>query len=180
MKSRELTLIAVFSALWITLQLSLGKIIGRISIGPISFHGAINRLVGWMVMVILAENVVGFGRVTLMVSIVSIITRIQRANVLEGLIVGLGYILAGVVFDILICLKKGRGVVFYLFTGLITAFVAVIPYWVSKIYFLGFAGFVIAFPLYAYRAIKSIILSIIGVKLGVSISYLLKHFQIRD
>lgn len=173
-------MIAIFSALWIVLQLSLGRIIGRISIGPVSFHGAVNRIVGWMVMTILAENIISFGRITLMVTIASIITRIQRANILEGLIVGLGYILAGFTFDVLVKLKEDRGLSYYLILAIITGFIAITPYWLSRIYFLGLTGFIVAFPIYAYRAIKSTFLSIVGVKIGVTINYMLRHFQLTD
>ncbi len=178
MKTRELTLIVIFSALWVALELSLGQVVGRLSIGPITFHGAINRIIGWLLMTVLAEQVSGFGKITLMTIIASIITRIQRINILEGLIVASGYILAGFIFDILVNIKSTRGRFYYFFIAIVTGLIAVIPYWFSRIYFLGFMGFLLSFPIYAYSAIRGLILSILGVYIGISLNYFLKKLNI--
>jgi hypothetical protein len=179
MKIRELTLIVMFSALWVTLELSLGHIIGRISIGPISFHGVINRMVGWLLMTVLAEQVRGFGKITLMTVIASIITRVQRVSILEGLIVALGYILAGFIFDILVNIKRNRGLRYYNIIGIITGFMATLPYWISRIYILGFVGFVLSFPVYAYSAIKGLFFSVIGVNVGVTLNQILVKYKFK-
>ena len=177
MKTRELALAAIFSALWTALQLSLGHIIGRVSIGPVSFHGTVNRIVGWLAMTVLAEYTVGFGKVTLMTAIAVTITRIQRANVFMGLIVGLGYVLAGVLFDLLMNLRSSRGSRYYMLIAVITGFTAIVPYWLFKIYLLGFPGFLLTFPVYAYSAAKGIVLSFIGVGVGLTVNKALKMFQ---
>lgn len=173
MKTKELTLIIMFSALWAALELLLGQIIGRISIGPISFHGAVNRIVGWFLMIILAEWTSSFGKITLMAMIASIITRIQRVRILEGLIVASGYVLAGFIFDILASIKRNKGLYYYNIIGIVTGFAAIIPYWISRIYILGFLGFAFSFPIYAYSAIKGLFFSMIGTNIGVTINQIL-------
>ena len=179
MKTKELTLITMFSALWIALELSLGQIIGRISLGPISFHGVVNRMVGWFLMTILAELISGFGKITLMATIASITTRIQRINTLEGLIVASGYILAGFIFDILVNIKRNKGSRYYNIIGIITGFIAIIPYWISRIYILGFVGFVISFPVYVYSAIKGLSFSVIGVNVGIALNRMLVKYKFK-
>ena len=54
-ETREFDLIAVFSTLWIAAQGILGPIFGQLGIGPFSLHGVVNRLVGWLLMFVLAE-----------------------------------------------------------------------------------------------------------------------------
>lgn len=179
MKIRELTLIIMFSALWIALELSLGQIIGRISIGPISFHGVINRIVGWILMTVLAEQVSSFGRITLMAMIASITTRIQRINTLEGLIVASGYILAGFIFDILVNIKRSKGSYYYNTIGIVTGFIAITPYLISRICILGFIGFVLSFPIYVYSTIKGLFFSIIGVNMGITLNRILVKYRFK-
>lgn len=180
MKTRELALVVVFSALWTVLQLSLGHIIGRLSIGPISFHGTVNRIVGWLAMAVLAEYTVGFGKVTLMTAIAVAITRIQRANVLMGLIVGSGYVLAGALFDLIANLRSNKGSRYYMLIAAITGFAVIIPYWLFKAYLLGFQGFLLAFPIYAYSAAKGVILSFMGVSIGLTVNRVLRTFSKKE
>jgi hypothetical protein len=48
MDSRDIALISVFAAVWMVAQITLGPIIGRFSVGLVSLHGVVNRVVGWM------------------------------------------------------------------------------------------------------------------------------------
>lgn len=94
--TRELALISVFSSLWILAQIYLGQVIGAMT----QIHGLVNRLVGWMLMFLLAELTARFGRVSIMASVAALATRIiRRSTSLYALSVGLGYALAGLTFD---------------------------------------------------------------------------------
>lgn len=128
-------------------------------------------------MTVLAEHVSGFGRITLTTLIAVLITRLQRANVFEAMMVGLGYILAGLTFDLLVSLRRIRNQLYYIVATLITGFIAVIPYWLSKIYFLGVGGFILAFPVYLYSGLKGVTLSVVGSIVGVSVNRSLTLIQ---
>lgn len=126
-------------------------------------------------MTVLAEITSGFGGITLMTAVAVLVTRIQRANILEGLMVGSGYLLGGLLFDLLTHLKRERGHRFYLTTGVITALFAIIPYWATRIFLLGLRGFMLLLPLYLYRALKGLVLSIVGVEVGIILSHTLRR-----
>ncbi|MBS7629340.1 hypothetical protein KEJ23_05130, partial [Candidatus Bathyarchaeota archaeon] len=96
---QELAFIAVSSSIWIAAQIALGPLIGRFSIGPVSMHGAVNHVIGWFLMVVTASLLGRFGMVSIMAIVASIGTRIIRVSTLEGMLVGLGYMCAGVLFD---------------------------------------------------------------------------------
>jgi hypothetical protein len=66
----------MFAALWVTAQVALGPLLGQLT--PI--HGIMQRLVGWLLMVLLAEIVQQFGRVSLMATIAALATRIIRQS----------------------------------------------------------------------------------------------------
>ena len=53
--TKELALISVFSSLWIVSQIYLGPIIGQIT----HVHGVIQRMFGWLLMIILARLLEG-------------------------------------------------------------------------------------------------------------------------
>lgn len=72
--AKDLAFISVFSAVWIVSQIFLGPWIGQIT----RQHGVINRLVGWLLMVVLAELTGRFGRVSLMSATAALATRIIR------------------------------------------------------------------------------------------------------
>mgnify|MGYP000647202732 CR=1 FL=1 len=109
LSSRELALVAVFAALWIILQTYLGPIVGRIPIGPTKLHGAVNHLVGWLLMTTLATLTGKFGRTTLLALTAAIGTRVIRAQAIEGVLVGVGIALAGLIFDALYFLPILKG-----------------------------------------------------------------------
>ena len=93
MDSRDIALISVFAAVWMVAQITLGPIIGRFSVGPVSFHGIVNKVVGWMLMVVLAYRSGRFGKVSTMTLIASLGTRIIRSSPLSGFVTGVGYAL---------------------------------------------------------------------------------------
>lgn len=174
--TKEITLITVFSSLWAAAEIALGPIIGRLSIGPLSLHGSINRLVGWFLMVVLAEVSGRFGRVTIMTSIATLVTRTIRVSALEGAIVGLGYALGGLTFDVLFFLPlskglKGRLRITYLYiTYVISGVSALIPYLIFKFTALGLYAFIATLPSYGWSIFKGTLLSIVGASIGTPIS----------
>ena len=173
--SQDVALISVFAALWIASQITLGPVIGSISLGPVSLHGTVNRVAGWMLMLVLADITGRFGRVTLMASVASLATRMIRLSALTGFIVGIGYALGGLVFDALIhgCIR-GRldrrscwlGVVT---VAVISGFMASVPYLFFKFMVLGMDAFLVLSPVYLLSTAKGIFFSVIGIMLGLSI-----------
>lgn len=179
--TREFALISIFSSFWIASQLSLGPIIGSVSVGPISLHGVVNRLVGWLVMLVLAELSGKFGRVSIMASIVAIVTRIiRRSASLYVLVVGLGYALGGLTFDILFFLpimnklegKKRK--IYLLCISTISGVIASAPYLIYRLSVLGFSGFIALSPVYIQSTVKGIIFSFLGTLFALSFSSRIK------
>jgi len=175
--SKEVAIIATFAAAWAALQITLGPYIGRISIGPVSFHGTVNRLIGWYLMAVMSFMVSRFGRITLMASIAALITRIARLNVLEGLIVGAGYALGGLLFDILSSIKKRRGGPYYLLMAILSGFAVILPYWSWRMYLMTPLGFLILLPAYLVDAVKGVFLSCIGVSMAIGTKRLWHQFS---
>ena len=174
-RTRELALVSVFSALWIAAQLTLGPVLGRFSLGPISFHGVVNRVVGWMLMLILA-NVSGvFGRVSIMALVASLGTRLIRLSPLTGIIVGVGYALGGLIFDIMFFgiytrKRKARsGTYFLLAASIISGTLAMAPYVTFKYLILNMEAFIALTPVYAISTLKGTIFSVVGTIIGLSI-----------
>jgi len=169
--TKHLALISVFSAIWIVSQIYLGPLIGQIT----RQHGVINRVVGWLLMVVLAELTGRFGRVSLMSAIAAFATRIVRRSAsLYALTVGLGYALGGLVFDILYFLLypqkfEGRRRKIYIsVSSILSGIIAAVPYLVFKFYVLGLHGFLALSPVYAYYLIKGTSLSFFGSLIGLS------------
>jgi hypothetical protein len=160
MKSRELALLSVFSALWIAAQLTLGPVLGRFSIGPISLHGSVNRVVGWMLMVIFADLSGEFGRVSLMALIASL---------------GAGYALGGLAFDAMYFGWYGwkpssrSGKTFLLVVSIISGTLAMVPYIILKFSMLNIEAFLALIPLYAISMLKGTLFSVAGTSVGLSI-----------
>jgi hypothetical protein len=167
--SRELALVSLFSSLWVVSQLYLGPLIGSIT----HIHGIANRVMGWMLMFLLASLTARFGRVTMMATISALATRaLRRSFSAYSLTVGLGYALGGLVFDLLFIslnrtqVENPRGGSLAL-AALISGFLASVPYLAYKFLTLGHLGFLVMFPNYAYSLIRNVILSVLGVSLGV-------------
>ena len=171
--TKNLALISIFSAIWIVSQIYLGPLIGQIT----RQHGVINRVVGWLLMVVLAELTGRFGRVSLMSAIAALATRIVRRSAsLYALTVGLGYALGGLVFDILYFLpfannfEGRRRKIYILVCSVLSGIIAIVPYLVFKFYMLGLHGFLALSPVYAYYLIKGISLSFFGSLIGLSLT----------
>jgi hypothetical protein len=173
--TRELALLSLFAALWIATQTIFGPILGQITFGPISFHGTVNRLMGWLLMLLLAEITGKFGRVTLMASVVAMVTRLLRRSAsLYTVAVGIGYAFGGFVFDLLFFLPflgsiDGKKRTLYIvFIAAISGAVAYCPYLIYKLATLGTVTFLITFPFYFQSMVMKIVFSIIGVLTGLS------------
>ena len=174
MRNRDLALLSVFSALWIAAQFTLGPVLGRFSIGPVSLHGSVNRVVGWMLMVILADLTGEFGRVSLMAFIASLATRLIRLSPLTGFVIGAGYALGGITFDAMYFKNYTRepyrrsGRVFLLVSSIISGTLAIVPYLILKFLMLNISAFVALIPLYFVSMLKGALFSVVGTLLGLS------------
>lgn len=169
--TKELALISVLTSLWIVSQLYLGPVISRMT----NVHGVIQRVMGWFLMLTLAELTGRFGRVTVMAAIASLATRVIRLGRLYSWFVGLGYALGGLTFDLLYFFPvaknlKGKAKKTYLLSiSVLSGAVAIIPYLIFKFSVLGFYGFLIWIPLYAYTAVKNVVLNVLGTLIAISI-----------
>jgi hypothetical protein len=166
--SKELALIALFSSLWITSQIYLGPLIGRLT----GEHGVIQRFLGWLLMLLIARLTGKFGRVTLMAAVASLATRIIRPGAIYSLFVGLGYALGGLTFDLLYFLpsKDIQRKIFLLLISLVSSIVAGIPYMLYRLAFLSLYGFLMWLPFYMPDLIRSILLSVAGTLTGLFIA----------
>lgn len=180
--TREIALVATFSSIWIASQVTLGPLIGRLSIGPFSMHGAINRIVGWSLMLILAEFCSGFGRVSAMAAISALATRVVRASPLEAVAVGAGYAVGGLVFDsvvhvpILTPLRTKYPSKYLIMASLVSGTSAMVPYLLLNLLVLGSSAFLSLIPLYVYSTAKGTFLSLLGTVLGLTLSPRLRKF----
>jgi hypothetical protein len=173
LSTREIALISVFSAIWIGAEMTLGPIVGRFTLGPLTMHGSVNRVLGWFLMLLLAKLTGRFGRVSVMSLVASLGTRVTRLAAVEGIIVGAGYILGGFVFDALyFTLSRARATdpkkAELLVISIMSGTSAILPYLLLKLSVLGIAGFLIFSPQYFYSALKGTMFSIIGVFGGVA------------
>ncbi|MFQ5758721.1 MAG: hypothetical protein ACE5IF_03505, partial [Candidatus Bathyarchaeia archaeon] len=144
-------------------------------------HGVINRLVGWLLMLVLAELTSKFGRVSIMSTVAALATRIVRRSAsLYALTVGLGYALAGLTFDILFFLPLAKNLegrarkVYVLGCSIVSGIVALIPYLIFKFSVLGLYGFLALSPIYAYSLVKGTLLGFLGTFIGL---YLLPRVE---
>lgn len=162
----------MFAALWVTAQVALGPLLGHLT--PI--HGIMQRLVGWLLMVLLAGIVQHFGRVSLMATIAALATRIIRqSGALYIWVVGLGYAFGGFTFDVLFFLPhtqqltgRRRHGYLLLISGLSGAF-AVVPYLLFKLATMTSTAFLVWLPLYLPTAITNVALNVLGTAMGLSL-----------
>ncbi len=175
MNSRDVALITLLASLWIAAEVSLGPWIGRLRVGPFTLHGVINRVVGWMSMLIIAEVTGRFGRASMISLIAAIGTRMIRISPLEGFLVGAGYALGGLTFDILLFtpsarkLGENRRKTYTLLASTISGALAIAPYLAFQLWILGLYTFIALSPTYTISAVKGIIFSIMGTSLGIMI-----------
>ncbi len=180
--TNEIALVSVFSAVWIVSQIYLGPIIGQVT----QVHGVAQRLVGWLLMLILAELTGKFGRVSIMATVAALATRmIRRSASLYVWVLGLGYVLGGLTFDLLFFMPiannfegKPRNV-YLLATSLLSGLVVLVPYLLFKLYTLGTYAFVAFIPNYAYSTVKGTGLSFLGTLIGLSFSSQIKPWTAR-
>lgn len=169
--TKEIALISVFSSLWIVSQIYLGPIISQ----TIQVHGVIQRFVGWLLMLVLAELTGKFGRVSIMATVAALATRIIRAGRAYAWFVALGYALGGLTFDMLFFISftsnfKGRTrKVNLLFISLVSGALALVPYLLFKLFSLSLYPFIVWIPTYAPKAVKNVVLNILGTLTGLSI-----------
>jgi len=182
LNTKEIALVSVFSAVWIAAQISLGPIISQIT----GIHGVIQSLVGWLLMLIVAELTGKFGRVSIMAAVAALATRMIRTSpALYIWVVGLGYALGGLTFDLLFFIpvvnnleEKGRKA-YILTISLISGVVANVPYVLFKLFTLLIPAFLIWIPTYVPLAVKDLILNVLGVIVGLSILPLIKPWSTR-
>lgn len=165
MDTRELALISVFSALWTVSQIYLGPVVGQIT----TIHGAVQRFMGWFLLLILAELSGRFGRATLLAAIASLATRIvRRSGSLYVWTVSLGYALGGAVFDALAFMPRTRRIRrfsrrgFLLVASLLSGVVASLPYLLYKLLSLGLIAFTVWLPVYVPRMLVNLGLNVLG------------------
>jgi len=172
MKAKEIALIAIFASLWIAFQISLGPIVGRFRLGPFSLHGVVNLVVGWFLMLTLAEISRKFGRVSIMAIIAAIGTRSVRVQLIEGLIAGAGYALGGILFDMFFFMPVTnnlhgiRRYAYLLVISSISGLTVLFPYLLLELSVLSMPAFFAKTPLYAYSGVKNVIFSALGAALG--------------
>jgi hypothetical protein len=169
--TKEIALISVFSSVWVVSQIYFGSIIGQVT----RVHGVAQRLVGWLLMLILAELTGKFGRVSIMAAVAAVATRIVRRSAsLYVWVLGLGYFLGGLTFDLLFFIPftknlEGKTRKVYLLTiSVLSGLVVLIPYLFFKLYTLGIHSFIAFIPKYAYSTIKGPLLSFLGTFIGLS------------
>lgn len=169
LNTKEIALVSIFSGIWITSQIYLGPLIGQVT----HIHGVAQRLVGWLLMLILAELVGKFGRVSTMAVIAALATRlVRRSASLYTWVVGLGYALGGLIFDLLFFLPfaqrlQGKTRKFYIIgITVVSGLTVLIPYLFFKLEVLPFEAFILFIPSFIYSTIKGTVLSVLGTIMG--------------
>lgn len=182
-KTKEIALVSVFSATWITAEVFLGPTIEQIT----QIGGVPQRLFGWLLMVILAELTGRFGNVSIMSSVVALATRaIRRSASLYIWVVGLGYSLGGLTFDFLFFLPalsnlKGKARKMYvLASSIASGLVASSAYVLYKIFTLPPAAIVIWVPLYIPSFVIEITLNALGALIGLSALPMIRPWSMRN
>jgi len=159
--------------MWIAAQTVLGPLVGRFSFGPISMHGTVNHVVGWFAMVLTASLLERFGMVSIMSTTAALGTRVVRASALEGALVGLGYVVAGLLFDALYFVPRpnrfqgNERKIYVISIAAVTGVATLIPYLVFRFYALGPTAFTILLPSYLFSAGKNAFFSSVGAYLAV-------------
>lgn len=180
MNTKEIALVSVFSAVWIAAQVSLGPLISQL----IGIHGVIQNLVGWLLMLIVAELTGKFGRVTTMATVAALATRMVHVSPsLYVWAVGLGYAIGGLTFDLLFFIPRVSGLerkirkAYILPIALISGVIANAPYIFFKLFTLLLPAFIIWAPMYVPFMIKDLILNVLGTSIGFSILPVIKPWS---
>jgi len=171
MKTREIALISLFSAVWVASQVYVGQVTH-----VTTFHGLVQRFMGWFLMLLLAEITGRFGRVSIMAAASAFATRMIRYSAsLYVWAVGLGYALGGVAFDALFFipisrhLKGKRRTGYLIIASLASGASAAVPYILYRLTSFGFEAFVIWLPVYLSRELVDIGLNVLGTLTAVPI-----------
>jgi len=182
LSTKEIALVSVLSSVWIVSQIYLGPVISQIT----QVHGVIQHLVGWLLMLILAELTGKFGRVSIMAAVAALATRvIRRSALLYIWVIGLGYALGGLVFDLLFFVPfannlRGKNRNAYLLTiSVLSGAVVLVPYLFFKLYTLGIYTFIAFTPECVYSLVKDSILSFLGTLIGFSVLPQIKAWSTR-
>jgi hypothetical protein len=137
-------------------------------------------------MLLLAELTGKFGRVSIMAAVAAAATRtVRRSASLYVWVLGLGYFLGGLTFDLLFFMPiannfEGKTRKAYLLTiSILSGLVVLIPYLFFKLYTLGIYAFIAFIPKYAYSTVKGSILSFLGTFIGLSVLSKIKPWTIR-
>lgn len=180
--TREIALVSVFSAIWVTAEIYLGPTIGQIT----QIHGVPQRLFGWLLMLTLAELTGNFGNVSIMSTVAALSTRIiRRSASLYIWVVGLGYALGGLVFDFLFFLPffgslEGKiRKLYVLVVSTVSGVVASVPYILFKFFTLPPEAFIIWIPIYIPDLVIEVVLSTLGAFIGLSILPLIRPWSAR-
>jgi len=126
-------------------------------------------------MLILANGSGVFGRVSIMALVASLGTRLIRLSPLTGIIIGVGYALGGLIFDIMffgLYTRKGKvrsGTIILLAASIISGTFTMAPYVIFKFLILNTEAFVALTPVYAISTLKGTIFSVVGTIIGLSI-----------
>jgi hypothetical protein len=162
----------MFAALWVAAQIALGPLLGQLT--PI--HGVMQRLVGWLLMLLLAEIVPRFGRVSMMATIAALATRIIRqSGALYIWVMGFGYALGGFTFDLFffvpraVTLTGRRRHGYLLLISGVSGSLAVAPYLLFKLVTMTTPAFLVWLPLYLPTAVSNVALNVLGTALGLSL-----------
>lgn len=165
MNSREIALISLFSAIWVASQITLGQAIGQIT----GLHGLTQRFLGWFLMLLLAEITERFGRVSLMATITASATRIVRYSAALHLwVVGLGYAIGGLTFDILFFIPSMRGLKgsyragYLIVASIASGVVTTLPYILFQLFSLGSVAFMVWLPVYLPKELLNLGLNVLG------------------
>jgi hypothetical protein len=162
----------MFAALWVAGQIALGPLLGQLT--PI--HGIMQRLFGWLLMVLLAEILPRFGRVSMMAAIAALATRIIRqSGALYIWAIGFGYALGGFTFDLLFFFARARTLtsrrrrLYLLLISGVSGTLAVVPYLLFKLGTMTITAFLVWVPLYLPTAVSNVALNVLGTALGLSL-----------
>jgi hypothetical protein len=129
-------------------------------------------------MLLMAELTEKLGRVTLLTSIASLVTRIVRRTAsLYPWVLASGYALGGFIFDLMFffpalpfrTLQNKFRTGFLLIASLISGLFALIPYLAYQFFTLGIYVFIIKTPVYVYVIVKGVSLNLLGTIVCISI-----------
>jgi len=172
MNTREIALVSLFSAVWVTSQIYLGPVIGQAT----TLHGLVQRFMGWFLMLVLAEIIGRFGRVSLMAAIAALATRMIRYSAsLYVWVVGLGYALGGLAFDALFFIplargfRRGRRTGYLVGAALVSGVLASLPYFIYRLISYGPVAFLVWLPVNLPKEFIDIGLNILGTLTAVAI-----------